>query len=634
MHNIPILPKSIGSDTNHPAAGRANILDIIRVFDERHREALASLKAAFPDQPAAVEIATALARAVFADMELALSAFLNVTDDDAHRRETEAFADSVEQEMKRANQVAAAEAAGLTKVVAEMNRAIDAVRQGVGMVESGSAATRGGIETVATAIAEMQAVSREVGRQADDASVLAHAAVSKATEASDCMGRLTEAAARITDVVNLIQGVARQTNLLALNATIEAARAGEAGRGFAVVANEVRALSQRTAQANQDISKEIAEITQATQAAVTVMGDVSNSIHRINDVATGVAGNASNQARTLEEVAKSAKAASSGAGELRDSVSLFTDGIAEVSRVARSIGGYSNQVVAMFGHLEKRLTVTVRDFADTDARKHARYPARISVRVRANGIERPAVIVELSEGDCLIGDYDQQPPEGTALELDAAGIGRLNGRVKSHHPVGLRVQFVGVARDVHAALVARITKIVDGERRLKDYVVARRDLVQQAIAQGVKDGRISISALFDDVYQPIDGTNPRQVRSRALAFLEDILPPIQEPALKFDPCVVFCAAVDRNGYLPVHNAKYSKPQGADAAWNGANCRNRRIFDDHTGLSAARNVKEFLVQTYPRDLGGGKVILIKDLSAPIMIQGRHWGALRMGATVPE
>ena len=107
------------------------------------------------------------------------------------------------------------------------------------------------------------------------------------------------------------------------------------------------------------------------------------------------------------------------------------------------------------------------------------------------------------------------------------------------------------------------------------------------------------------------------------------MPAIQEPFLDHDPRVVFCAAVDRNGYLPTHNNIYSHPPSDDPVWNAANCRNRRIFDDRTGLAAGRNTKPFILQTYRRDMGGGNFVLMKDLSAPIFVEGRHWGGLRVG-----
>ena len=108
------------------------------------------------------------------------------------------------------------------------------------------------------------------------------------------------------------------------------------------------------------------------------------------------------------------------------------------------------------------------------------------------------------------------------------------------------------------------------------------------------------------------------------------LPPIQEDVLSADPRITFCVAVDRNGYLPTHNLIYSKPQGPDPVWNAANCRNRRVFNDRTGLSAGRNKRPFLLQTYRRDMGGGTFVLMKDVSAPISVNGRHWAACGSGS----
>jgi methyl-accepting chemotaxis protein len=152
--------------------------------------------------------------------------------------------------------------------------------------------------------------------------------------------------------------------------------------------------------------------------------------------------------------------------------------------------------------------------------------------------------------------------------------------------------------------------------------------VTAAFEQALTSGRISLEALFDENYRPIPGTNPGQVSTAFTELTDAILPAIQEPVAALDSRIVFCAAVDRNGYLPTHNAKFSQKQGADPVWNNANCRNRRIFDDRTGLRAARNRERFLLQTYRRDMGGGNFVLMKDLSMPIILRGRHWGGLRL------
>ena len=145
----------------------------------------------------------------------------------------------------------------------------------------------------------------------------------------------------------------------------------------------------------------------------------------------------------------------------------------------------------------------------------------------------------------------------------------------------------------------------------------------------VERGEIGLDDLFDERYREIAGSNPLQHLTRFTEFTDRVLPAIQEPVLETDDRILFNAAIDRNGYLPTHNNKFSKPQGNDPAWNMANCRNRRIFNDRVGLGAGRNTEPFLLQTYRRDMGGGKFALMKDVSAPIRVKGRHWGGLRIG-----
>lgn len=161
------------------------------------------------------------------------------------------------------------------------------------------------------------------------------------------------------------------------------------------------------------------------------------------------------------------------------------------------------------------------------------------------------------------------------------------------------------------------------------HCMAKAKEVGAIFEQAVNSGALSLSDLFDEAYQPIAGTDPLQHMTRFTRHTDRLLPPIQEAMLDFDPRVTFCAAIDRNGYLPTHNHIYSQPQSADPVWNAGNCRNRRIFNDRTGLAAGRNTKPFLLQTYRRDMGGGNFSLMKDLSAPIIINGRHWGGLRIG-----
>ncbi len=135
--------------------------------------------------------------------------------------------------------------------------------------------------------------------------------------------------------------------------------------------------------------------------------------------------------------------------------------------------------------------------------------------------------------------------------------------------------------------------------------------------------------LFDTHYDPIPDTDPQQFMAKHTALTDQVVHAFTESVLEADQRAVICCVADRNGYIGTHNKKYSQPQRpGEKVWNTANARNRRIFDDRAGLVAARNTKPHVVQTYPRDMGGGVFILLKEFDAPITVRGRHWGAVRI------
>lgn len=194
------------------------------------------------------------------------------------------------------------------------------------------------------------------------------------------------------------------------------------------------------------------------------------------------------------------------------------------------------------------------------------------------------------------------------------------------------------ARDRIAGLIPAGERLVGASARLgvetvdSPYIRAVQSVAAEiatAFEAEIAAGRISPEALFERTLTPIAKTDPQQYLARVTAVTDRVLPPLIEPVLALSPDVVFCAAVDVNGYLPTHNRKFSQPQRAgDPVWNLANCRNRRVFDDRVGLAAGRHTLPFLLQAYRRDMGGGQFAMMKDVSAPIMVHGRHWGGVRL------
>ena len=153
--------------------------------------------------------------------------------------------------------------------------------------------------------------------------------------------------------------------------------------------------------------------------------------------------------------------------------------------------------------------------------------------------------------------------------------------------------------------------------------------VSRMFEEAVAKGELTEADIFDRDYKPIPGTNPEQVMLRytdwAIKHITPLLVELDEREERF----VSGGACNLDGYLPALLPKYSQPQRpGEVEWNTANCRNKRIMNDRVGLSAAQNTKDFLLQTYRRNMGGGKFVLLKDASAPIFVNGRHWGGFRV------
>ncbi|MDP3416968.1 HAMP domain-containing methyl-accepting chemotaxis protein [Falsiroseomonas sp.] len=165
---------------------------------------------------------------------------------------------------------------------------------------------QGDVQAVAAAAEEMASSVSEISRQVGEAAQVASRAVVETRATDATVQGLSEAAARIGDVVRLIGDIAGQTNLLALNATIEAARAGEAGKGFAVVASEVKSLAGQTAKATEEIAAQIGQMQQATSQAVAAIRGIGATVERTSEIATAIAAAVEEQGAATQEIARSA----------------------------------------------------------------------------------------------------------------------------------------------------------------------------------------------------------------------------------------------------------------------------------------------------------------------------------------
>jgi methyl-accepting chemotaxis protein len=202
------------------------------------------------------------------------------------------------------------------------------------------------VQSVASATEELSSSVNEISRQVQDSARMASEAVGQARNTTDRVGELSKAAARIGDVVELINTIAGQTNLLALNATIEAARAGEAGRGFAVVASEVKALAEQTAKATGEIGQQISGIQAATQDSVTAIREISGTIEKLSEISSAIAAAVEEQGAATQEISRNVQQAAQGTHEV-------SSNITDVQRGSAETGSASAQVLSAAQSLSK-----------------------------------------------------------------------------------------------------------------------------------------------------------------------------------------------------------------------------------------------------------------------------------------
>ncbi|MBI2906460.1 MAG: hypothetical protein HYX92_02260 [Chloroflexi bacterium] len=179
------------------------------------------------------------------------------------------------------------------------------------------------------------------------------------------------------------------------------------------------------------------------------------------------------------------------------------------------------------------------------------------------------------------------------------------------------------------ASVAKATRPADMTPLDRDILaLAKAAAVEsvQALERAIDQGTKSEVEIFSTLYFPISPpTSPRTFSTFYDDYIDAVVRPIQEGYLGKNNSIVFAILVDRNGYVPSHNLKFSQPRTGNLEADLKANRSKRIFNDVTGFRAAKNREEYLLQVYRRDTGER----MKDLSVPVLVKGKHWGAFRIG-----
>jgi methyl-accepting chemotaxis protein len=221
-------------------------------------------------------------------------------------------------------------------------KASDDVSKRVGVVAAGSQAMQASIHEISAAANKSASVARDAVNAAESANLTVH--------------RLGQSSVEIGEVIKVITYIVEQTKLLALNATLEAARAGEAGKGFAVVAGEVKVLAQDTAQATEDIRRQIEAIQGDSRSAAEAISQISNTIGAINDLSNNIAAAVKEQTVTTTEINRYVTEAASGTEDIARNIAGVasaahdtTRGASETQNAARDLSEMAAQLQSLVG---------------------------------------------------------------------------------------------------------------------------------------------------------------------------------------------------------------------------------------------------------------------------------------------
>ncbi len=388
-------------------------------------------------------------------------------------------------------------------------------------------------------------------------------------------------------------------------------------------------VSARQAKALSDLAGQVQQITKAQDAISGVSHQSLSAVERarkaVEDVGTEVGGivstlrQVSQAAGTITQIALqtrlvafNASVEAKRAGEAGRGFGVVADAVKDL---AAKVESSSKEIMSTVGELDARIDALSREIRVEQGQDKQGGFHRALADVQS-GVASITSAAEQSRAIC--GGLNSQMNE---IEAEMHQTGRSLEAAMSRSESFLKVS------EHLIELVAECGIETEDTPYIRAAIEAATQ-VGKLLEDSVRTSTITLADLFDENYRPIARTSPQQHTARFNELSDRLFPQVQERVLGFSPKVVFCIAADRNGYISTHNKKYCHPQRGDVTWDTVNSRYRRIFNDRTGLASARNKRPFLLQTYRRDMGGGQFVVMKEAAAPITVNGKHWGGLRL------
>jgi len=384
---------------------------------------------------------------------------------------------------------------------------------------------------------------------------------------------------------------------------------------------EVTGSTERNLGIARSSYQELLEVTERMKGIQASLGRVNETVRELSQHSTSIRdigrliNDISDQTNLL---ALNAAIEAARAGEVGRGFAVVADEVRKLAeRVKESTGVIAQRTEGMIHQVEQTRQETER--ISSDAALTSEVVDRSSAQFEGMVSDLDGITVQLKEVVSAIAGLKDTNGEVhqrvTLINELSSGVSQQMGD-SIDHSRGLReatekLQSLSAGYRLGSGIVDRIMVLAQGFRdKVQSY------LLSQAEA-GVD--------VFDRNYQRVANTEPPKYRTSYDSRVEVTLRAIGDEILAAMPKLRFAFFVDENGYAPAHNSIFSKPPTGDPKVDLVASRDKRIFDDETSQRLAKNTdRDVLVQSYLRDTGE----LLTDISMPVYIRGRHWGAVRI------
>jgi methyl-accepting chemotaxis protein len=389
-------------------------------------------------------------------------------------------------------------------------------------------------------------------------------------------------------------------------------------------ARDSRELSGDGAIKAQHAATEIERIAQAFEDSATSINHLGERTQRIN----GIAATISKIADQTNLLALNAAIEAARAGESGRGFAVVAD---EVRKLAENTSTATKEISLMISSIQEETNSTISKVQSGTALAHEGAAlARDAAEALAH-INQSSQNV-LDKSDSIAGAITEQT---TASELVGKKMLDILDLVKSNsstvqnvleqstHLGNLAINLKEI--ETVFKLGASGLKGVQTHERTPAVVQTAAREIEKILEQAISSKRISMADLFDEKYERIANIEPPKYHTRFDKLTDELFPRIQEAILSQHPEFVYAGAVDRNGYFPTHNKKFSAALTGDNKIDMIHSRSKRIFNDPVGKRCGAHKLPFLLQTYRRDTGE----VMHDVSSPIFVGGKQWGGFRIG-----